>query len=110
MVTLDLADERSLSGRIVSRDELNTRIATQLMRPTESETVPNTIIRKSTVHPVSTMPSSLLNALNEEELLELLAYVTGNVRRPLRTNEGSDAGAFNEIEPAPYAVGYGRRC
>jgi putative heme-binding domain-containing protein len=77
MVTLELADGRTLSGRIVSRDEQVTRIATNLMRPTESETVPNNTIRKATAHPVSTMPSGLLNALNEEELKNLVAYLKG---------------------------------
>jgi putative heme-binding domain-containing protein len=77
MVTLELVGGETLSGRIVSRDEQNTRIATQLMRPTQSDTVPNSEIRKATVHPVSTMPSGLLNLLNEDELLDLVAYLKG---------------------------------
>ena len=77
MVTLELADGRSLSGRIVSRDEQITRIATDLMRPTESASVSNAAIRKSVAQPVSTMPSGLLNALNEDELLDLVAYLKG---------------------------------
>jgi putative heme-binding domain-containing protein len=77
MVTLELADGRTMSGRIVSRDEQNTRIATNLMRPTESAAVPNGAIRKSIAHPVSTMPAGLLNALNEDELLDLVAYLKG---------------------------------
>jgi putative heme-binding domain-containing protein len=80
MVSLELADGRTLSGRIVSRDEQITRIATDLMRPTESEAVPNGTIRKATAHPVSTMPSGLLNALNEDELLDLVAYLKGGAR------------------------------
>jgi putative heme-binding domain-containing protein len=77
MVTLELADGRELSGRIVSRDEQTTRIATNLMRPTESDTVSNSKIRLAITHPVSTMPSGLLNALNEDELLDLVAYLKG---------------------------------
>ena len=77
MVTLELADGRVLSGRIVSRDEQITRIATDLMRPDKSDTVSNGTIRKSITHPVSTMPSGLLNALNEDELLDLVAYLKG---------------------------------
>lgn len=80
MVTLELADGRELSGRIVSRDEQNTRIATNLMRPTESDTVSNSKIRQTITHPVSTMPSGLLNVLNEHELLDLVAYLKGNAR------------------------------
>jgi putative heme-binding domain-containing protein len=77
MVTLELTDGRSLSGRIVSRDEQITRIATNLMRPTESDPVSNSKIRQAITHPVSTMPSGLLNALNEEEFLDLVAYLKG---------------------------------
>jgi hypothetical protein len=40
MVTLELADGRTLSGRIVARDEQITRIATDLMRPTASDVGP----------------------------------------------------------------------
>lgn len=75
MTTLELADGKTLSGRIVSRDERTTRIATELLRPTKSTAVPNESIRRTRAEPVSTMPSGLLNALNEEELLDLLAYL-----------------------------------
>jgi putative heme-binding domain-containing protein len=77
MVTLELTNGQTLSGRVVSKDVENTRIATQLMRPTESVIVPNSEIHKATAHPVSTMPSGLLNALNEDELLDLIAYLKG---------------------------------
>jgi hypothetical protein len=42
-------------------------------------TVPNGAIRRTTAHPVSNMPSGLLNALNEDELLDLVAYLKGGV-------------------------------
>jgi putative heme-binding domain-containing protein len=77
VTTLEMADGSTLSGRIASRDEQTTRIATDLMRPTESVAVSNTTIRKTIAQPISTMPSGLLNALNEDELLDLLAYLKG---------------------------------
>jgi len=77
VMTLELADGRTLSGRIASRDEHTTRIATDLMRPTESVAVSNATIRKTLAQPVSTMPTGLLNALNADELLDLLAYLKG---------------------------------
>lgn len=84
MTTLELADGKTLSGRIVSRDERTTRIATELMRPTKSTAVPNESILRTRAEPVSTMPSGLLNALNEDELLDLVAYLVsgGQNRRP----------------------------
>ncbi len=81
VMTLELIDGSSLSGRLVSRDERTTRIATELLRPTQATEVPNATIRRTRAEPVSTMPSGLLNALNEEELLDLLAYLTGGSAR-----------------------------
>jgi putative heme-binding domain-containing protein len=75
VMTLELDDGRILSGRIVSRDDQTTRIATDLMRPTEATTAPSSSILRIRAEPVSTMPSELLNALNEEELLDLVAYL-----------------------------------
>jgi putative heme-binding domain-containing protein len=81
MTTLELTDSRTLSGRIVARDEQHIRIATDLMRPTKSMTVPNDQVRSVRPEPVSTMPSGLLNALNEDELLDLLAYLVAGTNR-----------------------------
>ena len=39
VMTLELADGSTLSGRIVSQDEQTTRISTDLLRPTESVAV-----------------------------------------------------------------------
>lgn len=75
MTTLVLGDGRTISGRVISRDAKRTRIATNLMRPTQSVAVENTSIRSTRAEPVSTMPSGLLNALNEEELLDLIGYL-----------------------------------
>lgn len=80
MTTLELADGRTLSGRIVARDEVTIRIATELMRPTQSISVSNQQVRRERAEPVSTMPSGLLNALNEDELLDLVAYLVAGGR------------------------------
>ena len=81
MMTLELKDGSTLSGRIVSRDARSTRIATNLMRPTQSSAIDNDAIRRIRPEPVSTMPSGLLDPLNEEELLDLLAYLVSGGRR-----------------------------
>jgi putative heme-binding domain-containing protein len=75
VMTLELTDGKTLSGRIVSRDERFTRIATDLMRPSDSVAVANASITKTIAQPISTMPAGLLNPLNEDELLDLLAYL-----------------------------------
>ena len=45
------------------------------MRPSQSRAIANESIRSSTAVPVSTMPSGLLDPLNAEEVLDLLAYL-----------------------------------
>ncbi|HVR35943.1 MAG TPA: c-type cytochrome, partial [Methylomirabilota bacterium] len=81
VTTLDLDNGSTLSGRIVSRDTTTTRIAPNLMKPTESIAVENASIRRERREPVSTMPSGLLNPLNEDELLDLLAYLVSGGER-----------------------------
>jgi hypothetical protein len=52
------------------------------MKPTESIELNNASIRRERRELVSTMPSGLLNALNEDELLDLLAYLVSSERLP----------------------------
>jgi len=72
---IETRDGRTLSGRIVSRDGEVTRIAENLMRPGESVAIGNETIRRQRSVPVSTMPSGLVDVLNADELLDLLAYL-----------------------------------
>jgi putative heme-binding domain-containing protein len=82
IITLELTGGKSLSGRIVSRDSESVRIATDLMRPSKATAVHADSIRRERAEPVSTMPPGLLNPLNENELLDLLAYlVSGDGQR-----------------------------
>jgi putative heme-binding domain-containing protein len=48
-----------------------------LVRDTSGKSVhlPRELVRERALHPLSRMPESLLDALNEEEVLDLLAYV-----------------------------------
>ena len=76
MMTLELTDGSSRSGRLVSRDSEATLIATELMNPTQTTRIANRLIKKIRPEPLSLMPSGLLNPLNKEELLDLLGYLT----------------------------------
>jgi putative heme-binding domain-containing protein len=82
VTTLELVNGSTLSGRIVSRGTTTTRIAPNLMKPTESIELNNASIRRERREPVSTMPSGLVNSLNEDELLDLLAYLVSSERLP----------------------------
>ncbi len=90
VVILETGDGRSFSGRMVSRDEKVTRLATDLMRPGQSIEIANAEIRRVTPVPLSTMPSGLLNALNERELRDLLAYLTGSEDPEVERQEDAD--------------------
>jgi putative heme-binding domain-containing protein len=66
---------RTHSGRIVSQDAESIQMATNLMRPTQAMAIDAREVEAVHWVPVSTMPSRLLNTLNEDELLDLLAYL-----------------------------------
>jgi putative heme-binding domain-containing protein len=75
MMLLKTNDGQTHSGRILSRDDEATRLAPNLMRPSQTIAVPNNLITSEQALPVSIMPSGLVNALNEDELLDLVAYL-----------------------------------
>ena len=75
MIMLQTKEGRAYSGRILSRDAESTRVATNLMRPSQTVAVSNESILREEMLPVSIMPSGLANPLNEDELLDLLAYL-----------------------------------
>ena len=75
MTTLHLIDGTAVSGRVISRDATTTRIATNLMRPNQSKDIDNSEVRQVRHEPVSTMPSGLVDALNPEELRQLVAFL-----------------------------------
>ena len=75
MMLLKTSDGQTHSGRIVSRDDESTRISPNLMRPSQTVAVNNDLIMSEQALPVSIMPSGLVDTLNEDELLDLLAYL-----------------------------------
>lgn len=76
---------KTISGRIISRDATKLRIATNLLRPTQSIDIPLADIDEEIPVPISTMPTKLLDPLNGDEILDLLAYLIsgGNPRHPV---------------------------
>ena len=65
----------TLTGRIYSKDAEKTVLSPNAMKPNVTRTLRNADIASLMPLPVSTMPPALLNALNEEEVLDLLAYL-----------------------------------
>ncbi|MBK1878330.1 c-type cytochrome [Pelagicoccus mobilis] len=73
VITLKSGD--SLSARIIARDSQFTTVAPNALKPQETRSIPNSEISDLSPFPVSTMPPALLNSLNEDEVLDLLAYL-----------------------------------
>ncbi len=75
-VTLVLTDDgRTLSGRVVSRDSEALTIATNLYQPSRTTRVELDEVEAMRPVPISTMPEGLLDPLNVDEILDLLAYL-----------------------------------
>lgn len=72
---LTTSDGRTISGRIVARNNDSLVIATNLNRPSQTSTIELDEIEWERLTPVSTMPDGLLNPLNLDEVLDLLAYL-----------------------------------
>jgi putative heme-binding domain-containing protein len=85
MTVLQLADGRVLSGLVVERDDDALVLATDPARADRRERVPRADVETETPSPVSPMPAGLLDRFDEEEILDLLAYLaaSGNPNHPL---------------------------
>lgn len=84
MARIVTTDGQLLTGRIIARDEQSVRIVTDLLNPRQSTEIPLEKIIDSRSVPVSTMPSKLLDRLNREEVLDLLAFLVseGDSKHP----------------------------
>ena len=68
----------SYSGQIVARDDKRLRLATNVLRPSQTISIATDTIASEQALPVSTMPDNLLDSLSEYELQNLLAYLVSN--------------------------------
>ncbi len=72
---MELSDGSILSGRIVTEDGTNLRIATNPNLPHQFTDVRIDDIVSRKISPVSLMPTGLINTMNAEEVIDLLAYI-----------------------------------
>jgi putative heme-binding domain-containing protein len=73
-VTLELGDENSLSGLVIAEDKDNVTIQTGPARE-QIQKLAKTTIKSRKPSALSLMPAGLLNALDKEQILDLLAYL-----------------------------------
>lgn len=85
LMTIQLSGGEVISGRIHSRDATRTVVSPNVLKPTHTRTLQNKDIVSISPLPVSSMPPNLLVALNEEEVLDLIAYIMsgGHYEHPL---------------------------
>jgi putative heme-binding domain-containing protein len=80
-VIIALDDGRVVTGRIVNLFGDNLQVLTDLLDPNAQVGVNRNQIDAMKPSPVSMMPEGLLNTLNPEEVLDLLAYLLSRGRR-----------------------------
>ncbi len=82
-----LDDDRTVVGRVANLNGNNLMIATNMLDPGNFTNIKRENIVEMRASRVSMMPSGLLDTLNEEEVLELLAYLKsgGNPQHAIYT-------------------------
>jgi len=75
ITVFELENGETITGRVISKDARKTTVATNALNPSQIRSVDNSLIVKSERLATSTMPPGLLNALNENEVLDLMAYL-----------------------------------
>ncbi|MEO7796130.1 MAG: c-type cytochrome [Opitutaceae bacterium] len=82
---LDLADGSTLVGRIVGEEAGDLLVMTNPFLPDEKTRVKTTNVKTRKPYPISMMPPGLINALNPDELKNLIAYILsgGNATSPM---------------------------
>ncbi|MEW4567298.1 family 16 glycoside hydrolase [Tautonia sp. JC769] len=74
-VMIATEDGRIVTGRIVNLNADNLMIMTNMLEPNALEGVARSRIEEMQPSPVSMMPEGLLNTLEQDEILDLLAYL-----------------------------------
>ena len=74
-VVITLNDGRRVTGRIVNLHGDRLSVNTNMFDPNEQAAVSHSKIESVAPSEISMMPEGLLNMLNEEEILDLLAYM-----------------------------------
>ncbi|MDB6151935.1 MAG: heme-binding protein, partial [Chthoniobacteraceae bacterium] len=72
---IELKDGSLIIGRVASEEKGKLSVMTSPLTPDVQMTINAADIKSRAVYPVSMMPPGLINTLNSEELLDLLAYV-----------------------------------
>src|SRR5207249_4509166 len=85
---IDQQDGTTVVGRVVGEENGDLLIMANPFAPDEKIRVKAAAVKSRQPYPLSMMPPGLVNALNADELRDLLAYVlsSGNPRDPMFTS------------------------
>ncbi len=72
---IEKTDGSMVIGRIVSEDADNVQVMMNPFSPTTLSPIKKSEIKSKKIYPVSMMPPGLINVLNQDELLDLVAYL-----------------------------------
>jgi putative heme-binding domain-containing protein len=94
-VVIETADGRTVVGRITNYGGDGITVNTNMQDPNATEEVDRGDIEHMGKADTSMMPAGLLNTLNEEELLDLMAFLLsrGEASNPMFVQEAAAAGA-----------------
>ncbi|QGJ71889.1 L-sorbosone dehydrogenase [Planctomycetales bacterium 10988] len=70
-----LDDGRALNGRIINLSGSSYRVSTNMLDPSNLTSIDRNSVEEMMPSPLSMMPTGLVDSCNEEELLDLLAYL-----------------------------------
>jgi putative heme-binding domain-containing protein len=74
-VVVVTADGKVVTGRVVNFHDNEVQVNTNMLDPNAIEKIDRRDIEEMSAAETSMMPSGLLNTLNEEELLDLMAFL-----------------------------------
>ncbi|MGH8016689.1 MAG: c-type cytochrome, partial [Opitutaceae bacterium] len=72
---IELDDGETLVGRVVDEENGSLSVMNNPFQPDQLATAPAADVKSRSPYPISMMPPGLINALNEDELRDLLAYL-----------------------------------
>ena len=72
---IEKKDGTTMIGRVVAEENGTLMVMTNPFAPAELTKLPAADVKSKKDYPVSMMPPSLINALNQDELLDLIAYI-----------------------------------
>jgi hypothetical protein len=82
---MELRDGTVVTGRIIGEEDGILQVAANPTAPQEIKEIRNADVESRQVSPISMMPLGLINRMNQDEVLDLIAYIlsAGDPKHPM---------------------------